>query len=87
MELEHTTESKTPQRLDGTEAHNRAKDSTKNLTIGRLELWFLIFTIDERMYLYQRGRTSITGFGLEAWEIIETGRLVEVVMSRLVVPC
>ena len=34
--------------------------------------------IDERMHLYQRGRTSITGLRLEIREIIETGRLEEV---------
>jgi hypothetical protein len=39
---------------------------------------------DERMHLYQRERTSITGFGLKLRGIIETGRLVEVVMTRLV---
>jgi hypothetical protein len=36
------------------------------------------------MHHYQRGRTSITGLGLQLREIIETGRLVVVVMSRLV---
>ena len=34
--------------------------------------------IDERMRLYQRGRTSIAGFRLELGKIIETRRLVEV---------
>ena len=39
---------------------------------------------DERMHPYQRGRASITGFGLWLRKIIETGRLVGVVMARLV---
>jgi hypothetical protein len=39
---------------------------------------------DERVHHYQRGRTSITGFGLKLRQIIETGRLVVVVMTRLV---
>ena len=39
---------------------------------------------DERMHLYQRGRASITGLGLKLRESIETGRLVVVVMTRLV---
>ena len=39
---------------------------------------------DERMHHYQRGRASITGLMVELREIIETGRLVVVVMSRLV---
>lgn len=39
---------------------------------------------DERMHLYQRGRTSTTLWGFELRKAIETGRLVEVVMTRLV---
>ncbi len=39
---------------------------------------------DERMHHYQQGRTSITGLVLKLREIIETGRLVVVVMTRLV---
>lgn len=39
---------------------------------------------DERMHHYQRGRASITGLMVELREIIETGRLVVVVMTRLV---
>jgi hypothetical protein len=39
---------------------------------------------DERMHHYQRGRTSIMGLVLKLRGIIETGRLVVVVMSRLV---
>jgi len=39
---------------------------------------------DERMHHYQRGRTSITGLRLWLRKIIETGRLVVVVMTRLV---
>jgi hypothetical protein len=41
-------------------------------------------TNDERMHHYQRGRTSITGLMVELRKIIETGRLVVVVMTRLV---
>jgi hypothetical protein len=36
------------------------------------------------MHPYQRGRTSITGLMLKLREIIETERLVGVVMARLV---
>jgi hypothetical protein len=39
---------------------------------------------DERMHHYQRRRTSITGVMVELRKIIETGRLVEVIMRRLV---
>jgi hypothetical protein len=39
---------------------------------------------DERMHHYQRGRTSSTGLRLKLREVIETGRLVVVVMTRLV---
>ncbi len=39
---------------------------------------------DERMHHYQRGRASITGLMVELREIIETGRLVVVVKTRLV---
>ena len=39
---------------------------------------------DERMHHYQRGRTSITGLMLELRKSIETGRLVVVAMTRLV---
>ena len=39
---------------------------------------------DERMHHYQRGRASITGLMVELREIIDTGRLVVVVMTRLV---
>jgi len=39
---------------------------------------------DERRHLYQRGRASITGLGLWSGKIIETGRLVEVALARLV---
>jgi hypothetical protein len=39
---------------------------------------------DERMHHYQRRRTSITGLVLKLRRIIETGRLVVVVMPRLV---
>jgi hypothetical protein len=42
------------------------------------------FANDERMHHYQRGRASITGLTVELREIIETGRLVVVVMTRLV---
>lgn len=45
---------------------------------------FISLQNDERMHLYQRERTSITGWGFELRRIIETGRLVEVVMTRLV---
>jgi hypothetical protein len=38
------------------------------------------------MHPYQRGRTTITGFGFKLREIIETERLVGVVMARLVLP-
>jgi hypothetical protein len=38
----------------------------------------------ERVHHYQRGRALITGLGLELRGIIETGRLVGVVMTRLV---
>jgi hypothetical protein len=38
----------------------------------------------KRMHPYQRGSTSITGLGLEPRKIIETRRLVGVVMARLV---
>ena len=41
---------------------------------------------DERMHHYQRGRASIMGLMVELREIIETGRLVVVVMTRLVMP-
>jgi hypothetical protein len=41
---------------------------------------------DERMHHYQRRRTSITGLVLYLRKIIGTGRLVVVVMSRLVIP-
>jgi hypothetical protein len=41
---------------------------------------------DERMHHYQRGRGSITGLMVELRKIIETGRLVVVVMTRLVLP-
>jgi hypothetical protein len=40
---------------------------------------------DERMHHYLRGRASITGLVLKLRQIIETGRLVVVVMTRLVV--
>jgi hypothetical protein len=40
---------------------------------------------DERMDHYQRRRTSITGLRSELRKNIETGRLVVVVMTRLVV--
>jgi hypothetical protein len=50
--------------------------------------WFhkvLIFLQnDERMHHYQRERASLTGLMVELREIIETGRLVVVVMTRLV---
>jgi hypothetical protein len=46
----------------------------------------IILENDERMHPYQRGRASITGLVFELREIIETGRLVGVVMSRLVLP-
>ena len=36
------------------------------------------------MHHYQRGRASITGLMVELRKIIETGRLVVVVMTRLV---
>jgi hypothetical protein len=36
------------------------------------------------MHHYQRRRTSITGVMVELRKIIETGRLVEVIMRRLV---
>jgi hypothetical protein len=36
------------------------------------------------MHHYQRGRASITGLMAELRKIIETGRLVVVVMARLV---
>jgi hypothetical protein len=39
---------------------------------------FIFLHNDERMHLYQRGRTSITGLRLELGKIIETRRLVEV---------
>jgi hypothetical protein len=39
---------------------------------------------DERMHHYQRGRASITGLVLKLRGSIETGRLVVVVMTRLV---
>lgn len=39
---------------------------------------------DERVYLYQRRRASITGLSLWSGKIIETERLVVVVMTRLV---
>jgi hypothetical protein len=41
---------------------------------------------DERMHPYQRGRASITGLMVELRKMIKTGRLIVVVMSRLVVP-
>jgi hypothetical protein len=39
---------------------------------------------DERRHPYQRGRASITGLGLWAGKVIETERLVEVALARLV---
>jgi hypothetical protein len=36
------------------------------------------------MHHYKWRRTSITDLGFEPWDINETGRLVEVVMARLV---
>jgi hypothetical protein len=39
---------------------------------------------DERMHHYQQGRASITGLMVELRKSIETGRLVVVVMTRLV---
>jgi hypothetical protein len=48
--------------------------------MGELIFWHN----DERMHHYQRRRASITGLMVELREIIETGRLVVVVMSRLV---
>jgi len=39
---------------------------------------------DGRMHHYRRGRTSIMGLMVELREIMETGRLVVVVMTRLV---
>jgi hypothetical protein len=51
-------------------------------------LWGCLYSFflenDERMHHYQRGRVSITGLMVELREIIETGRLVVVVMTRLV---
>jgi hypothetical protein len=41
---------------------------------------------DERMHHYQRERASLTELMVELREIIETGQLVVVVMTRLVVP-
>jgi hypothetical protein len=40
---------------------------------------------DERVHHYQRGRASISGFGLWSGKIIVTGRLVVVVTARLVI--
>jgi len=45
---------------------------------------FIFGDNDERMHHYQRRRTSITGVMVELRKIIETGRLVEVIMRRLV---
>jgi hypothetical protein len=39
---------------------------------------------DERMHHYQRRRASLTGLMVKLREVIETGRLVVVVMTRLV---
>ena len=45
-----------------------------------------IFQVNvKRMHPYQRGRMSITGLSFNVREIIETERLVGVVMARLVV--
>jgi len=45
---------------------------------------FGLWQNDERMHHYQRRRASITGLMVELRKIIETGRLVVVVMTRLV---
>jgi hypothetical protein len=43
-----------------------------------MRIFQILLANDERMHLYQRGRTSITGLRLKEREIIKTGRLVEV---------
>jgi hypothetical protein len=45
---------------------------------------FHLMPNDERMHHYQRRQASITGLMVELRKIIETGRLVVVVMTRLV---
>ena len=63
----------------------RSLDISKCLADCAYDLIFMHFDPnDERMHHYQRGRASITGFTVELREIIETGRLVVVVMTRLV---
>jgi hypothetical protein len=50
-----------------------------------IAVWsYFSWAIDKRMHHYQRRRASITGLMVELWKIIETGRLVVVVMTRLV---
>lgn len=46
-------------------------------------LSFILAANDERMHHYQRGRASITGFGLYLRKIIETGQLVVVAWRGL----
>ncbi len=62
-----------------------------NATSPKVRLLFRVWLIalvfganDERMPPYQRGRTSITGLMVKSNIIIETGQLVGVVMTRLV---
>jgi hypothetical protein len=62
-------------------------DLTSIATSNDLIFTFIVFfflSIDERMHHYQRRRASITGLMVELRKIIETGRLVVVVMTRLV---
>jgi hypothetical protein len=59
-----------------------------NTTMMLAKVTFVIIQVSlpngKRVHPYQRGRASITGFGLWLREIIETGRLVGVVTARLV---
>ena len=59
---------------------NRKQDKLQKLRVHSLQY----LHNDERMHHYQRGRALITGLMVELRKIIETGRLVVVVMSRLV---
>jgi hypothetical protein len=62
--------------------------SSKSVGVAYIGNQLITFSLanDERMHHYQRGRASITGIGLKLRRIIETGRLVGVVMTRLVSP-
>ena len=63
---------------------SRSRTSTSS-SAGIFQLFAIIILCNvKRMHPYQRGRASITGLVFELRKIIETGRLVGVVMTRLV---